>query len=144
MGTMNFKGSDKEKKPAITKADFGGKGKAVGTVVSARFVTFKSLTKGQAPETNLFVEFEEWPEKALRCNGTMANGFKKLVEADKLPADTDDNGDPKWTGCKVPMRLVSFNDPVKGGSVDKPVPVHPDEYDDDIANYERAMKKARR
>lgn len=120
MASIQFGNSAGEARPKVTADDFHGQRKRILTIIHARFMTFENNDR------QLFVTFNEWPDKELRCNKSMAAGFEKLVKAGHLPNQTDVSGNPMWAGCRVPMELRGFRNPSGGPDVDKPCPVHPD------------------
>lgn len=127
MAGIQFGNSAGESRPKLTAEVFGAQRQRVCTIIFARFAMFPTPSGGT--DRQLFVTFNEWPDLELRCNKSMASAFQKLVEAGKLPNQTDVSGNPMWAGCRVPLELRGYRNPNGGPDVEKPTPLHPDLFD---------------
>jgi hypothetical protein len=84
----------------------------------------------------LFVEFREFPGFALQCNKTQASAFRRLVSAGILPDEQDEDSELRWGGKPIPLVVHDFT--FENETVQKWVPVHPDDYKRELASAAKA------
>lgn len=128
------------KKPKLTREMIKGR-RIVLTIARARVQRFGS---GDEMEKKLFVSFEEFPEHELNCNKGEAAAFQMLVSAGKLDKEYDEGSKtfPGWRGVRVPLEVYETN--FKNETFEKLRPMHPEDYDDALEQYDLAAKKAKK
>lgn len=106
--------------------------KTVVTITAARRFKFED------GDESVFVASKEYPEHEIAFgSGTQKSSLLQLVDAGKLPDDQRDDGTFAWEGVRLPLLVQEF--PYQGKKYEKWVAVHPDDYDDAIAAYDKAM-----
>lgn len=117
-------GGGGERKPALGTEQLGGASHAVLTVADARV----NIRIGDRMQSLL--EFEEFPEFAYWLNKT---GVDNLCEA--LGDESDE-----WIGQRVPLELVTTNNPQTGRTVKKYWVPSPDAWEEIFDEYDSRRK----
>lgn len=130
-----FKGNPYGNKPKVEPDDFGGKTAYIATIASLEWVNMapgEEAEKG-AEEPKCVLTYKEFPGKQHILNKT---SYKSLVA--NLPKIRDKDGwaGDEWVGQRVPLVIVTTNDPRSHQSVEKV-------WVASLANWDAIMAKAK-
>ena len=130
-----FKGSPYGNMPKVEPDDFGGKNAYIATIASIEWVNMAPGEEAEqgAEDPKCVLTYKEFPGKQHILNKT---SYKSLLTNLPKVKDKDGWAGDEWVGQRVPLVIVTTNDPRTHQSVEKV-------WVASLANWDTIMAKGR-